>query len=454
MSDKKRFTITYSASNNIEFSIRSALTAHLSRQEKIWQPFLASLPNHGILQNVGLQSGSTSGQTMANVFEVLKEQSENSEKFNRSMKMFGGRVAIPPSDDSIEGQLVLGLFANSRLDDAISAYLWFVNHDIRINARGNKTLEQAIGRGHSLATAAYASAALPFQKTSSQKLAGAARTAASHASALLDEVEKAQQINASHSDQLTEFRESLVTRSKRIESVFVDREKRRKRRYSHWLEEAEDDVSAAIQNAEKQISVLDHNAQVQNSERDAEFERLKELFFQQLQFKAPVALWNKRAAEHKKQSKSALVLFAIGTLIAIGAGTIVPFWGGDYIADSFFVEICRGPEPSNCSREFSAKGPLTVSGLLVVMSLILWAIRLQYRVYLSERHLALDASEKRAFAETFLAMREGNEFDGENEAIVLASLFRPTQDGIIKDDDGALDLSAAALIARQLGRNS
>ncbi|WP_375571914.1 hypothetical protein ABWH92_02695 [Ahrensia marina] len=343
MSDKKRFTITYSASNNIEFSSRSALTAHLSRQEKIWQPFLASLPNHGILQNVGLQSGSTSGQTMANVFEVLKEQSENSEKFNRSMKMFGGRVAIPPSDDSIEGQLVLGLFANSRLDDAISAYLWFVNHDIRINARGNKTLEQAIGRGHSLATAAYASAALPFQKTSSQKLAGAARTAASHASALLDEVEKAQQINASHSDRLTEFRESLVTRSKRIESVFVDREKRRKRRYSHWLEEAEDDVSAAIQNAEKQISVLDHNAQVQNSERDAEFERLKELFFQQLQFKAPVALWNKRAAEHKKQSKSALVLFAIGTLIAIGAGTIVPFWGATTLPTVFSLRSAEDP---------------------------------------------------------------------------------------------------------------
>jgi RNA-splicing ligase RtcB len=86
------------------------------------------------------------------------------------------------------------------------------------------------------------------------------------------------------------------------------------------------------------------------------------------------------------------------------------------------------------------------------MSLILWIIRLQYRIYLSERHLALDASEKTAFAETFMAMKEGANVHSDNEAIVLSALFRPTQDGIIKDDDGTLDLWAASLLAKQLGR--
>jgi hypothetical protein len=88
----------------------------------------------------------------------------------------------------------------------------------------------------------------------------------------------------------------------------------------------------------------------------------------------------------------------------------------------------------------------------MVMSLALWAIRLQYRVYLSERHLSLDASEKEAFAQTYLAMKEGAEVDASNEAIVLASLFRPTQDGIIKDDDSAMDVSMVAILAKQLGR--
>ena len=77
---------------------------------------------------------------------------------------------------------------------------------------------------------------------------------------------------------------------------------------------------------------------------------------------------------------------------------------------------------------------------------------MQYKVFLSERHLALDAQEKKAFAETYLAFIEGQNVSPESEAIVLASLFRPTQDGIIKDDESGFDLSAAALIARQLSK--
>ncbi len=88
------------------------------------------------------------------------------------------------------------------------------------------------------------------------------------------------------------------------------------------------------------------------------------------------------------------------------------------------------------------------------MSLVLWVIRLQYRIYLSERHLSLDAEEKRAFSEAYLAMTEGKTAGADNEAIVFAALFRPTQDGIIKDDDSSVDLSAAALLAKQLSRSS
>lgn len=86
------------------------------------------------------------------------------------------------------------------------------------------------------------------------------------------------------------------------------------------------------------------------------------------------------------------------------------------------------------------------------MSLILWGIRLVYRVYLSERHLAQDASEKMAFAETFLAMKERAKVSTEAEAIVLATLFKPIQDGIIKDDESMLDVSATAIVAKLMSR--
>lgn len=89
----------------------------------------------------------------------------------------------------------------------------------------------------------------------------------------------------------------------------------------------------------------------------------------------------------------------------------------------------------------------------MVTSLLMWMTRLKYRTHLSERHLALDASEKMAFAETYLAMKEGNDVGRDNAAIVLASLLRPTQDGIIKDDETAIDLSTAAVLAKSLSKS-
>ena len=164
-------------------------------------------------------------------------------------------------------------------------------------------------------------------------------------------------------------------------------------------------------------------------------------------------LWERRAKGHSRKSANALVGFFSFTLVAIVAGAAIPYFSGDYIAESFFTQNCTAEDPSVCERDFSAKGPLTVAGILIIMSLVMWAIRLQYRVFLSERHLALDASEKQAFAETYLAMKEGEDVTSDNEAIVLASLFRPTQDGIIKDDENALDLSATAIIAKQMSRS-
>ncbi|MCG3266828.1 DUF6161 domain-containing protein [Yoonia sp. I 8.24] len=217
-------------------------------------------------------------------------------------------------------------------------------------------------------------------------------------------------------------------------------------------------VASATQTANAHMVALQDEvlkAQKANAENESALERQNEkfgemlqLFHTHLKLKAPAELWESRATLHDRKSKWALWGFIATTIFAILAGAGIPFLAGDYIADSFYMQAC-----DTCVREFSAKGPVTVSGMLIIMSLLMWAIRLQYRVYLSERHLALDASEKNAFVRTYLAMREGDDVGSDNEAIVLASLFRPTQDGIIKDDESGFDLSATALLAKQLGRN-
>jgi len=75
------------------------------------------------------------------------------------------------------------------------------------------------------------------------------------------------------------------------------------------------------------------------------------------------------------------------------------------------------------------------------------------KIHLSERHLLLDARERKAFAETYLSLVKGGEVTTDHEAVVLQSLFRPTQDGIIKDD-GGIDVGIAGLLSRALSKNS
>ena len=64
----------------------------------------------------------------------------------------------------------------------------------------------------------------------------------------------------------------------------------------------------------------------------------------------------------------------------------------------------------------------------------------------------LDAAEKKAFAQSYRSLRRDAEVSKDSEAVVLAALFRPTQDGIIKDDESGLDVSAAAILAKQFSR--
>ncbi len=89
--------------------------------------------------------------------------------------------------------------------------------------------------------------------------------------------------------------------------------------------------------------------------------------------------------------------------------------------------------------------------ILVGATVWLWYLRLQMRVFLSERHLSLDASERMAFAETYLSLLKGGEVSREHETVVLSSLMRPTQDGIIKDEGGP-DFSLSGMVAKALER--
>lgn len=76
---------------------------------------------------------------------------------------------------------------------------------------------------------------------------------------------------------------------------------------------------------------------------------------------------------------------------------------------------------------------LAVAGI----SLFVWAGRVLVRLLLSHKHLEIDAKERAVMVETYLAMlkvKEGRGLTDDDRRLILASIFRPSATGIVKDD--------------------
>jgi hypothetical protein len=455
--------IHYQSIPDVVFTQKPGMKKHLQSEGDIWAKFLKTIAENSRFETVAVQQGKLHVNRFSEIFSSLSSKIDDPAAFNNETTRHGNKICAPPIAGSLTGQLILGLFENEHLQAAHSAYWWFAHQNLKFNLKSDAVLASHIKLGEDLVSAAFVAEALPFHRVSSQKIAGASREAEGHAASLLSEVKKSSKTINEHEDSLEKVQKlfedhfrSLGDHSEKLEDL-------RTERFDLWMrnndagvesqfKKGETRLAALAEEGETRLAALESASKKRQEEQNSEYERLRDLFFTQLSFRAPVLLWKKRSSAHATASKSAIFRFYLTIILAIGIGAFVPFFAGDYIASSFFEKICSSSDPTVCERIFSAKGPLTITGLLLVMSLVLWITRLQYRVYLSERHLSLDASEKQAFAETYLAMREESGIAADSEAIILSSLFRPTQDGIIKDDESSVDLSAAAIIAKQLGR--
>lgn len=443
------------------FANEAGVRAHLVAEKALWRPFLDEIVKDGRFSNLRRPSGGAlSSDDFQVVFDRLLGSLQSPRTFSEAMGRHSrAKHPCPPPSSSLEGLLILALLEENRKEEAKSVFLSFLKADsvFEDNSRPTMDLVQA---GQQLLRGAIAADAIFSKKPTAKELMAARRSASSSQKDLEAEVEKAITLNATHRSnieaQKNEFDQDIARwwkRTGRMKAVLWRRERSRQARHKDWVKDVQENV-------DKRMALLDERAENANSvaklrheEREKEFEALKDLFYTQLRLRAPTELWKEREDQHKRASKIAFIVFFGLGIISIVVGSVVPYLIGDMIAENFYNQVCAPNDPTSCTREFSIKGPLMLSGLLVAMSVALWMVRLPYRIYLSERHLALDASEKKAFAATYLSMKEGADVDPASEAIVLASLFRPTQDGIIKDDDSSVDISAAAIIARQLGRS-
>lgn len=451
----ENYIIAYRAFANVERASRKTMAMYLDSENLIWEPFLKQLTGLPAEMNIQSSQKVLAISDFSAAFQNLQAALEEPGKFSAlTLNGFRRSTVVPPPSDTVEGRLIIGLHTAGRSDDALAAYVRFVAAEIGANLarRASGRISMLYERGDLLLAAAHAASVLPYQKLAASRLKTVETQMVGALTALDRSVGEAEQVNVEHASNLADYRERFAGQASKLRGFFIRAERRRTENYGLWRRDIDAEVSRRFTEAEGRIATLDKLAERQQESRKRAFEELKDLFHTQLRLRAPVALWEKRAGTHRIQSRRALRNFWITVAFSIALGIGAPYCAGDYVAASFTTHYCPPDQPQNCVRQFSAKGPLTVAGLLLTLSLILWMTRLQYRIFLSERHLSLDAEEKKAFAETFMALKEDSSVDVANETIVLAALFRSTQDGMIKDEASGFDLSTVALLAKQMAK--
>ncbi|MFW2542547.1 DUF6161 domain-containing protein [Primorskyibacter sp. 2E107] len=204
-----------------------------------------------------------------------------------------------------------------------------------------------------------------------------------------------------------------------------------------------------------QKSDFDKEFRTLSAAYDEKFESALSAFMEQQAIKAPVELWEIKETEHRTAAKGAFWSF-VGGLIAIGLLVVGIVWclisGGDELAKLLAPIGCDPVAAPALCGGFSFRGAVLTGAVLSFVTLALWFTRLRMKVYLSERHLSLDARERKAFAQAYIGLikeKDTSDEAREQRALVYAALFRPSTDGIIAED-GGLDPSLAAAVSKLL----
>lgn len=168
-----------------------------------------------------------------------------------------------------------------------------------------------------------------------------------------------------------------------------------------------------------------------------EFNDVKLAYQEFMKLKAPVDYWRAKAEQHKASSKAYR-----NHLI----------WHGGWMAPVLLLLLSgmafASYKTADPTKPFVAQFVFVAIGILIT-TVAFWAARIVVRLYMSEHHLAIDAEERATMAMTYLALIERGAADEKDRALVLAPLFRPTSDGIVKDD-AAPEFSPAAIASRYL----
>lgn len=174
-----------------------------------------------------------------------------------------------------------------------------------------------------------------------------------------------------------------------------------------------------------------HDFLVYGKEIQAEYANTKKAFEEDMKLKSAVTYWSNKAEKHFKLARAfAIIAFIFSILILIA---IYQFLDGnftDIIDNNTSVTLV-----SESTKNITWHKVWHYGYLLFATSVGIWIIRLIVKLFLSNYHLSVDAEERAVMMETYLALtKEGQGLSDNDKQLVLQSLFRPINFGIIKDE--------------------
>lgn len=175
-----------------------------------------------------------------------------------------------------------------------------------------------------------------------------------------------------------------------------------------------EDLTQARERALEQIADL---AKFQRTAIDNAWGEMKLVYDAQLALQAPRTYWERQLASHKAGAIDAKAQFRF-----LGVTSIVIA-----IALLLFIWSVTANKPHDIPVAL-----WVLSG--GILGIAFWVIRLYSRLYLSREHLARDAEERVTMIETYLALVQHGRIKDDDLKFVLSSIFRPTEDGLVKDD--------------------
>lgn len=174
------------------------------------------------------------------------------------------------------------------------------------------------------------------------------------------------------------------------------------------------------------------------SEAISNLARTDDTYKRQMALLAPVLYWKEKAKTHA-------IWESVYAALCIG------YFGGAAWTILLTARNAIGFLKALTGQNLASAYVITGGALLGGTTLLFWLGRVIVKLFLSEHHLRTDCQEKAVMTQAYLSMDTNERFSEADRAIVLASIFRSSPDGIVKDE-GPADIAGTAVLAKLLSR--